>query len=322
MATRCVIVGCGWAGMHHLKTVVSSSYSRLSAVVEPDEKKRETLTREYDVPVYENLDALFSSDIEFDTGIVATLPPLHSVLCASLIAEKKNVLCEKPICRKSSEIEKLQAMAQVAGVRFGVVFNQRYGTAVRKAKELIDAEGGRLHLITASMYQHLPTQIGGNIDDTFMITDSCCHLLDLMTYFCGPVRTVKAVASKNESELYSDLAAALVFENSCIGSLCHTSVGGKLDTQHPFQCLDIHTSNARFLIENQFDRLTVYPHDKEARQIHETSVFQRRDYALSMRLACEDYLRAVVENRLLPIDIGEALTNMRVLEDILSSIRM
>ncbi len=317
---RCVVIGCGWAGRHHLDAVAASEYGTLAAAVEPNADRRAAAASMYGIPVYESLEALLASKTPFDTGIVATLPGLHGQQCRKLIDAGKNILCEKPVCRTSAEISALQREAQAAGVRFGVVFNQRYGAAVRKAKELIEAEGGATHLITASMYQHWPTKTGGHITDTFMITDACCHLLDLMTYLCGPVRMVKAVAGKVGSELYSDISASLLFKNGCIGCMSHTNVGGKLDTQHPFQCVDVHTQNARYCIENQWDRLTVYPHGDMASQVYETSVFRRRDYAVSMRLACEDYLRAVAEDRPLPADAGQALTNMQVLEAILASI--
>lgn len=317
---RCVIIGCGWAGLHHLETVATSAFAQLAAAVEPCVAKRESIARQYGISVYESLDALLASNTAFDTGIVSTLPSLHSEQCAALIAAGKNILCEKPVCRTSSEIAALREAAGAAGVRFGVVFNQRYGASVRKAKELLKTEGGTLHLITASMYQHWPTKTGGHVTDTFMITDACCHLLDVMTYLCGPVRQVKAVASKVESELYSDVTASLLFENGCVGSMSHSNVGGMLDTQHPFQCVDIHTKNARYCIENQCDRLTVYPHGSDARQVYEASVFQRRDYAVSMRMACEEYLRAMAEGLPLPADIDQALVNMQVLEAILASI--
>lgn len=317
---RCVIIGCGWAGLHHLETVVASAFAQLAAAVEPCGEKRESITRQYGVPVYESLDALLASNTAFDTGIVSTLPSLHGEQCAALIDAGKNILCEKPVCRTSNEIAALREAAEAAGVRFGVVFNQRYGASVRKAKELLEIEGGTLHLITASMYQHWPTKIGGHVTDTFMITDACCHLLDIMTYLCGSVQQVKVVASKVESELYSDVAASLLFENGCVGCMSHSNVGGMLNTQHPFQCVDIHTKNARYCIDNQCDRLTVYPHGSEARQVYETSVFQRRDYAVSMQLACEEYLRAVAKGLPLPADIDQALANMQVLEAILASI--
>lgn len=113
------------------------------------------------------------------------------------------------------------------------MFNQRYGAAVRRAKEMMEADGGTLHLITASMYQHWPTQTGGHVTGTFMITDACCHLLDLMTYLCGRCQQVKAIAAKVESELYSDISVSIRFRNGCVGCMSHSNVGGKLDTQPP-----------------------------------------------------------------------------------------
>lgn len=318
---RCVVIGCGWAGQHHLETVVASEYGQLAAAVEPNEEKAAWVASKYGIPVYEDIQELLISGTPFDTGIVATLPGLHPEQCRALICAGKNILCEKPVCRSSAQIASLEKEAEAAGVRFGVIFNQRYGGAVRRAKELMEAEGGTPHLITASMYQHWPTKVGGHVTDTFMITDACCHLLDVMTYLCGPVQQIKAIASKQESELYSDVAVTMLFENGCVGCMSHSNVGGKLDTQHPFQCVDVHTKNARYRIENQWDRLTVYPHGEMDQRVYETSVFQRRDYAASMHLACEDYLRAVAEGKPLPADAAQAYANMQVLEDILSSIR-
>ena len=319
---RCVVVGCGWAGMHHLETVAQSNFAQLAGAVEPCREKARAVKKQYGVPVYESLEALLAGGPAFDTAIVATLPDLHKQQCLALLCAGKDILCEKPVCRSSEDIRVLCAAAQKAGRRFGVVFNQRYGAAVQQAKRLLAQEGGTPHLVTASMYQHWPTKTGGHIRDTFMITDACCHLLDLVTYLCGPVAEAKAVAVKQESELYSDMAAVLRFENGCVGTISHSNVGGKLDTQHPFQCVDVHTSLARYRIENQCDSLTVYPHGELARRVYETSVFCRRDYAVSMRAACEDYLCATAEGKAPPASLADALVNMEVLEAILASIRI
>lgn len=317
---RCAVIGCGWAGRHHMETAAHSEFAELAAVVDPDENKRRAASERYGIPAYRTLEELLASPTEFDTGIVATLPGLHAEQCRLLIAAGKHILCEKPVCSTSAEIAALKREAQQAGITFGVVFNQRYGAAVRRAKEMMEADGGTLHLITASMYQHWPTQTGGHVTGTFMITDACCHLLDLMTYLCGPVQQVKAIAAKVESELYSDISVSIRFRNGCVGCMSHSNVGGKLDTQHPFQCVDIHTKNARYCIENQCDRLTVYPHDSLERLVYEPSVFQRRDYSVSMRLACEDFLRAVAQGRTPDANIDDALINMQILEAVLASI--
>ena len=317
---RCVVIGCGWAGMHHLETIVLSNHARLGAVVDADPEKLRMLSEKYGVPAYASLEELIASGTEFDAAVVSTLAPLHKEQCLMLIEAGKHILCEKPVCRSTQDIAFLKECAGKAGTRFGAVFNQRFGDAVQKAKELITEEGDTIHLVTASMYQHWPTKTGGHIDEYFMITDACTHLLDVVTYLCGRVAAVTAVANKVESELYSDVVAALLFENGAVGTFSHTNVGGKLDTQHPFQCIDVHTKKFRLRIENQFDRLIVYRHDDMAQQVYETSVFKRRDYSVSLMRACEGFLNAVDTNTPLPADIDEALVNMRVIDAIKQSI--
>lgn len=317
---RCVVVGCGWAGMHHLETIVGSHYATLAAVVDTDPEKRSRLSKKYGIPAYTSLGELIASDTVFDTAVVSTLPTLHKEQCLMLIEARKNILCEKPVCRNAPDIAFLKEQAEKAGIRFGAVFNQRYGDAVQKAKELITGEGGAIHLVTASMYQHWPTQTGGHIEEDYMITDACTHLLDAVTYLCGDVASVTAVANKVESQLFSDVVAALCFKNGAVGTISHTNVGGKLDTQHPFQCIDVHTKNFRLRIENQFDRLTVYRHDSMAQEVYETSVFIRRDYSVTMTRLCERFLQAIDQDTLLPADIDQALSNMRVIDAIKQSI--
>lgn len=317
---KCVVIGCGWAGRHHLDTIAASKIAVLVAAVDPDPVTRDEISRRYQIPVFQDLEQLLSSVPKPDVGVVATIPDLHKPICLKLIDAGIHIYCEKPVCRNSKDIRTLKTLADKKGICFGVNFNQRYGDAVLKAKQLLMEQNSTLHLVTASMYQHLPIKLSGNVKKDFVLTDAMCHLLDLVTFLCGPVKEVKAFANKIESELYSDVGAVLCFENGCIGTISHSNVGGKLETQHPFQCIDLHTKECRMCIENQFDRLTVYPHSGMEQIVYETSVFIRRDYAVSMTRACEAYLEAISKGGELTSDINAALVNMQVIEAMKSSI--
>lgn len=117
---RCAVIGCGWAGRHHMETAAHSEFAELAAVVDPDENKRRAASERYGIPAYRTLEELLASPTEFDTGIVATLPGLHAEQCRLLIAAGKHILCEKPVCRTSAEIAALKREAQQAGITFGV----------------------------------------------------------------------------------------------------------------------------------------------------------------------------------------------------------
>jgi predicted dehydrogenase len=316
----CAVIGCGWAGRHHLEAVLESECATLVAAVEPSQERAREIARAYGVPVYGDLEELLARQA-FDTAIVATLPPLHFNQCKALLEAGKHVLCEKPVCRSSGEIRLLMEAAGQSGTRFGVVFNQRYGEMVKKLVRMLREDPTPRHLITASMYQDFPKRLGGHIDETFLLTDSCCHLLDLLTYLCGPVKEARALGAKISSEPYSDVAVALRFRSGCVGSMTHTTVGGRHETQHPFQRIDVHTELGRYSLESLGARLTFYPHDRDAKEVLEPSIFARGTYAASLRGASQAYLKAVDTGEPLPADLTDALENMLVIEAIIASMR-
>ena len=100
---RCVVIGCGWAGQHHLDAVAASEYGNLVAAVDPSAERQAFVADKFGIPVYASVKALLASRTPFDTGIVATLPGLHALQCRELIGAGKNILCEKPD-RKSTRL--------------------------------------------------------------------------------------------------------------------------------------------------------------------------------------------------------------------------
>lgn len=313
MKRRCIVVGCGWAGAQHAQAVADSPAANLVALVEPSASRSAEMAARFGVPVYASIaDAL--AQVEFDAAIVATLPMLHYDQCRLLLENGKDVLSEKPLCRTSEEIAELMAIARSKGVQLGVLFNQRYGKAVQMARQLLEQDKTERQLVTASMYQNFHVYRGPHIHETFVLTDSCCHLLDLVTYLAGPIKTGSAIGKMGENGFYTDVAATLEFEAGHVGTMAHSCFGGALDTQHPFQQIDIHTRQAHYVVDSLMDRLTVYPHDGQMRQIYEPSVFERRDYALTLKSACQAFLQALHDRKPLPESAQDALCNTQLIE--------
>lgn len=318
MKQRCIVIGFGWAGQRHARAVAACEVAELAAIVEWDAEKREQAAAQYSVPVFAEIEDVLAG-ISFQTAIVATLPTTHAELCGLLLKNGKHVLCEKPLSRNVGEVKQLAALAEKQGVQLGVVFNQRYGHVVQMAKNLLSRDLSSRQLITASMYQNFPKEPQGHFGPNYLLTDSCCHLLDLMTYLIGPAVEGSAVGYQNQAGICTNVAAVLQFENGCVGTMAHSAWGGVLDTQHPYQQIDIHTEQARYCIENTVGRLTVYPHGNEMRQVYEPSVFERRDYDLTLEMACQDYLRAVAAGKKAPVSVSDALQNAFMIEHLCST---
>lgn len=319
MKRKCIVVGCGWAGSQHAQTICISPVAELVALVEPHPDRKREMSDRFQVPVFTSIPETLSQ-IDFDTAVVATLPMLHYSQCRLLLEHGKSVLCEKPLCHSSREIMHLMKIADSTGAKLGVQFNQRYGKAVQMARKLLEEDKTERRLVIASMYQNFHVYRGPQIHPTFVLTDSCCHLLDLITYLAGPVESGSAIGYQNENGIYADIAATLRFRDGHVGSMTHSAYGGALDTQHPFQQIDIHTRQAHYIVDSLMNRLTVYPHDSGMRQIYEPSVFERRDYALTLELACQAFLQALYDRKPLPESAQDALDNTVIIESLCASV--
>lgn len=134
-------------------------------------------------------------DPAVDVVDICTPNHTHFSVAKEALAAKKAIYMEKPLCVGAAQARELAALATQSGACTQVVFNNRYLSAVLRAKELIDA--GRLGRLLSFhfAYRHqsavdprrTPTwkqdaACGGGV-----LRDLGPHILDLCVYLCGPV---------------------------------------------------------------------------------------------------------------------------------------
>ena len=301
-----------------MEAVAESEEAKLVALVEPDSDKGEYYSVKYGIKHFSNAVDLAKSDLSYDMVFICTLPELHFNDCVTFLNLGKDIFCEKPVSREHDEIVKLYRLSGKKGCRFGVNFNQRYGKSVIKAKELLMSDP-KIHMINASMYQQGPRFSGGPVNKNFLITDSCCHLIDLMTYLNGKAKKVCTLLKRIESEIITDISVIIEFENNSIGNMSHSFVGGRLQTQHPFQKIEIHTEFAKYDINNLYDSLVLYKHDSYGHITYTPSVFEIRDYSHSMKLSVDSFIKAAANKSDVPVGIEDAVINSIIIRSILKS---
>ena len=313
------IVGCGGISRTHIGAVRDIPDARIISVADCIPERAEAAAKQCGAKAYTSLEDMLAGE-KPDVLHICTPHYLHVPMAVYAMEHGVDVLCEKPLCPGKDEIAQLMDVARAHGVQLGVVFNQRYGCAVQRAKALLEEDTSPRQLITASMYQNFHVLRGEHIGEMFLLTDSCCHLLDLMTYLVGPVAEGRAIGNRDERGVYVNVAATLRFAGGCVGTMAHSAYGGELETQHPFQQIEIHTQRARYVIDSLVDRLTVYPHANERREIYEPSVFERRDYGHTMTLACRDFLQALYRREPVPVPARDAWLNAAAIETLCASI--
>ena len=147
---------------------------------------------------YDNEDALIASDV--DVIDVCTPNICHAETVRKALAAGKHVFCEKPLADNLKDAEELAALAAASGKICTVGFNNRHFAAVTRAKQLIDE--GRLGDILTFDFAYLhdscvdPLKKAGWKQTAAVcgaggvLFDLGSHILDLLVYLCGPVRSV------------------------------------------------------------------------------------------------------------------------------------
>lgn len=118
----------------------------------------------------------------------------HKDIVLAALAQRKAVLCEKPLANTLADAREMLAAAQAAGVAHMVGFNYRFAPAVRLAKSLID-EGrlGKLYHFRAQFLQDwivdpsfpLVWRLQKEIAGSGAHGDLGAHLIDLARYLVG-----------------------------------------------------------------------------------------------------------------------------------------
>ena len=185
-----------------------------------------------------------------------------------------HVLCEKPMC---NEIDKAQAMvdkARAKGLCLGVDMNHRFTPAALLAKRWQN-EGrlGHLLFINMSLWIMNPNESS----PWFHIKSLHPHTVDIMRYFCGDIEAVHCFATKAPGRsIWSTATFNMRFRNGVVGTLT-----GSYDIErgHPMERCELAGTGGRFVLEDMWREVTLYPAGNLERISYANPVFDgMRDF--------------------------------------------
>ncbi len=154
---RVGLIGAGFMGEFHArayataKRLVPEIPVEVAAIAEPVASLRDAFGERWNVRVRTDAwrEVIESSDI--DIVDICTPPALHKEIALAAIEAGKQVYCEKPVGRTSSETAEIAAAGRAAGVQTMVGFNYRWFPAIQHARKLIaDGELGALRSVRMS----------------------------------------------------------------------------------------------------------------------------------------------------------------------------
>ena len=204
--TRLGIIGIGNMGNGHFHNVMEGKVpsARVTAVCDIDPAKKDRVKEFPEVRFFENVDELLASGC-IDAALIAVPHYDHPAIAMKCFAKGIHVLTEKPAGVYAKQVREMNEAADRAGVRFGIMFNQRTNPIYARAREIVQSgelgELKRMVWIITNWYRTQAYYDSGTWRATWsgegggVLLNQAPHNLDLWQWICGMPKRVRAFCS-------------------------------------------------------------------------------------------------------------------------------
>ncbi|MDP3676013.1 MAG: Gfo/Idh/MocA family oxidoreductase [Novosphingobium sp.] len=151
LGIRIAVVGTGmFARITAMPGLALAKGAVMSGVFDIDAAAARKAADEYGTTCFDSLDALLAS--KPDLVYLSTPPSSHVALLDRVIGAGCNVLCEKPMCTTTAEVENALARAEAKGLLHAVDHEWRYTSAYKTIRQMVqDGTLGEVRNVSVSI---------------------------------------------------------------------------------------------------------------------------------------------------------------------------
>jgi predicted dehydrogenase len=268
---RVAVIGMGPIGNLHARIYESDPLAELVGVCDKQPDRMTAAASRFRVPGFVDpqklLDDLKPDLLSITTGGYEYGSDHYEPTMQALRAGC-HVLGEKPISNEIEKAEKMVALAREKNVCYGINLNHRFTDAAYLAKKWV-TEGrlGHLLFVNMSMWIKNPAESS----PYYHIKALHPHTVDVMRYFCGDVESVHCFATKAPGrQIWSTAHFSMKFKNGVVGGLT-----GSYDIErgHPMERCEVAGTKGRFVLEDMWRELTLYPAGDLEKTVYTNPVF-------------------------------------------------
>ena len=279
---RVCVIGLGPIGQLHSRIYREEPLTELVGVCDLQRDRAEAAGKAFNVPHFLNAAEMLAA-LKPDICSVATggfeYGSDHAAPTLQALDAGCHVLCEKPISNEIADAESMVERARQRGLCLGVNLNHRFTPAAVLAKQwLTEGRLGHLLFINMSMWIKNPAESS----PWFHLKALHPHTIDVMRYFCGDIEAVHCFATKAPGRsIWSTAQFNLRFTNGVVGSLT-----GSYDIErgHPMERCEVGGTGGRFVLEDMFREVTLYPAGSLEKTVYTNPVFGgMREFADTFR---------------------------------------
>ena len=220
------VIGCGRISKNHLESIKAISGATLVAVADCDEQAVTRASDRYSCTGYCNYhDMLANPEVEIVN--ICTPSGEHAKIAIDALKAGKHVLVEKPMAMSLAEADAMIAAANEAGVKLGVVHQNRFNNAIIKLRKAVEEDKfGKLTHSSAVVrwnrndeyYSQAPWR-GTWAQDGGCLMNQSIHNIDLLQWMMGPVESLFAYTATNMRNIEGEDVGAIIlkFKNGALG---------------------------------------------------------------------------------------------------------
>jgi predicted dehydrogenase len=268
---RVAVIGLGPIGNRHARLYKADPLAELVGVCDLRKDRADAAAAAYGVPAFYSVPEMLRA-LSPDMCSVATggheYGSEHYEPTMQALDFGCHVLGEKPISNEIAEAEEMVALAKAKGLCYGINLNHRFTPAAELAKKWQN-EGrlGRLLFCNMSMWIMNPRETS----PWFQIKALHPHTVDVMRHYCGDVEAVQCFVTKAPGrKIWSTAHFSLKFKNGVVGGLT-----GSYDIErgHPMERCEVAGTQGRFVIDDMFRKVTLYPAGDMETRVYENPIF-------------------------------------------------
>ena len=289
---RVCVVGMGPIGRRHAKLYLEDPLADLVGICDWNPERAAEGAEAFGVPAFNDVRHMLAG-LDPDVVSVATggheYSSEHYLPTIEALAHGCHVLGEKPISNSIAEAQEMVSLAKEKGVCYGINLNHRFTPAARLARTWVD-EGriGHLLFVNMSMWIMNPRETS----PYFHLKALHPHTVDVMRYFCGDIEAVHCMATKAPGRtIWSTAVFNMRFKNGAVGNLT-----GSYDIVrgHPMERCEVAGIGGRFVIEDMYREVTLYPAGNLEKTVYTNPVFGGfRDFEDTFRDRIHRFLEQV-----------------------------
>ena len=223
------LVGCGTIAKKHVHVI--NNYLDDAEIVGFCDKaidRAKSYGEKFGIPTFSSIEGMMS-DIGKNIDVISVLTPsgTHYTNVLDLVKYSKPIIVEKPIALRLEDADLILKACDENKVKIFVVHQNRYNLPIIKAREALEkGRLGKLVIGTVRLrwkrdqnYYDASSWRGTWAYDGGVFTNQASHHIDMLTWFMGPVESVKAIAATRLANIECEDtgAATLRFSNGAIG---------------------------------------------------------------------------------------------------------